>query len=213
MIRGGDDLREDFAGTSLDARLGWFNEPRNWKAGAGWLELETDGGTDFWQRTSYGFRADNGHLLYAMVEGDFVLSTSLRFCPVHQYDQAGLMVRISPECWLKTSVEFEAEGPSRLGAVVTHAGYSDWSTQDFPREILEIQFRLARRAGDYRVDYALPASSRSGSPGWIQIRMAHLLEDPGEKPVQAGIYACSPKAAGYSVRFHSLTIEREMPAV
>jgi regulation of enolase protein 1 (concanavalin A-like superfamily) len=84
------------------------------------------------QKTHYGFGADNGHLLFKELTGDFVMTTQVRFHPVHPYDQAGLMVRVSPSCWLKTSVEYEPDSPSRLGAVVTNHAYSDWSTQDFP---------------------------------------------------------------------------------
>jgi regulation of enolase protein 1 (concanavalin A-like superfamily) len=80
---------------------------------------------DFWQRTHYGFEADNGQILFAPVAGDFVLATQVRFHPVHQYDQAGLMVRVSPSGWLKTSAEYEPIGPSRLAAVVTNDTSSD----------------------------------------------------------------------------------------
>jgi regulation of enolase protein 1 (concanavalin A-like superfamily) len=48
----------------------------------------------------------------------------------------GLMVQVSPSCWLKTSVEAGAPGePSQLGVVVTNGGFSDWSTQDFPSSL------------------------------------------------------------------------------
>ena len=35
------------------------------------------------------------------------MTAHVAFNPVHRYDQAGLMVRVSPTCWLKTSVEHE----------------------------------------------------------------------------------------------------------
>jgi regulation of enolase protein 1 (concanavalin A-like superfamily) len=45
-------------------------------------------------------------------------------------------VQCSPSCWLKASVEAGAPGqPGQLGVVVTNSGFSDWSTQDFPRDM------------------------------------------------------------------------------
>lgn len=163
------------------------------------MRIEPDARTDFWQRTHYGIRADNGHFLYYEVSGDFVLTSRVRFRPVHQYDQAGIMVRVSADCWLKSSVEFEPSGPNRLGAVVTNHGYSDWSTQDFSRDIGEVWLRIHREADDYIVD-----ASGDGER-WDQLRIAHLHDGPGA-PVACGIYACSPKELGFACEFHELSI-------
>jgi hypothetical protein len=38
------------------------------------IRPEPDAPTDFWQRTHYGFRADNGHFLHREADGEFVLS-------------------------------------------------------------------------------------------------------------------------------------------
>jgi regulation of enolase protein 1 (concanavalin A-like superfamily) len=164
------------------------------------LRLETCADTDFWQRTHYGLRADNGHVLGARFQADFTLSTHVRFHPVHQYDQAGLMVRVSSDCWLKTSVEYEPEGASRLGVVVTNGGFSDWSTQDVPATLREIHLRLRRTSGDYLVE-----GSQDGAR-WMQLRVAHLHEDEREAPLFAGLYACSPRGAGFVAEFSFLEL-------
>jgi hypothetical protein len=154
-----------------------------------------------WQRTHYGFRVDNAPALLAKTAGDFTLETALTFNPLHQYDQAGLLVRLSPECWLKTSIEFEgALEPSRLGAVVTNRGWSDWSTQNVPATLRSARYRIRRRSGDYVIEHAAEQGE------WLQLRVAHLEDDDGQRPVYAGIYACSPKHAGLSVRFHWLRL-------
>ncbi len=195
-------LVESSAGTELNPQFRWHCEPAHWSIDASrhCLRVEPDGGTDFWQRTHYGFAADNGHFLYAPVTGDFILTTQVRFRPVHQYDQAGLMVRVSPSCWLKTSVEYEPEGPSRLGAVVTNDAYSDWSTQAFARGPGALWLRVRREGDDYVIDVG-PDGRR-----WEQIRVCHLHEGNGQ-PVLAGLYACSPRGAGFIAEFEHSAID------
>ena len=96
-------IHETFKGGTLHPALQWHCEPRRWSvhAAEGRLRVEPDAHTDFWRTTHYGFDADNGHLLFGVVTGDVVMTTHVRFQPVHQYDQAGLMIRVSPSCWLK----------------------------------------------------------------------------------------------------------------
>lgn len=201
-------LNESFPGPALHPGLLWFCEPAQWTlaADAPGLVLRPDSATDFWQRTHYGFQGDNGHALLAMVNGDFRVETHVRFRGLHQYDQAGLLVRFSPDCWLKASVEFEPDAPNRLGAVVTRHGYSDWSTQDIAPEHTNFAFRLTRTGADFLVE-----ASVSGAP-FTQIRLAHLDAahaglDGSFPPVSVGLYACSPKAAGFEAHFACLKIE------
>jgi uncharacterized protein len=195
-------LDEPFTGMGLHPQLRWHCEPARWsiESPRHCLRIEPNSGTDFWQRTHYGFEADNGHLLFTPVAGDFVLTTKVRFHPVHQYDQAGLMVRVSPSCWLKTSVEYEPVGPSRLGAVVTNYAYSDWSTQGFASGPGEVWLRARREGDDYLID-----ASADGSR-WEQLRISHLHEGRGQ-PVLCGLYACSPRGPGFMAEFDHLTID------
>jgi uncharacterized protein len=193
-------LHEDFDGPALEPTLAWYCEPQKWSIEDSALVIEPGAKTDYWQRTHYGFAADNGHFLYAVIDGDFTLSTRVRFDPAHQYDQAGLMVRVSPECWLKTSCEYEPREDSRLGAVVTNFAYSDWSTQNVPNTTRELELRVRRTGDDFIVEYR-------DRDAWVQIRMAHLHGANGG-PVQAGLYACSPIDAGYRARFGYLQIGR-----
>ena len=204
------ELHEDFDGPRPDPRLGWWHEPTGPAAvtlGRSALVLRADAPTDFWQKTHYGFVADNGHFLAAEIAGDFVLSTRVSFKPVHQYDQAGLMVRVSPECWLKTSVEFEPDGPARLGAVVTNAGYSDWSTQDFPGPENALSLRIERVGADFTVSFSLLDPAVTSPGAWTQIRLAHLLGAEAGAPVRGGLYACSPKGRGFVAEFDYLRVE------
>ena len=105
-------LREDFDGQRPDARLAWFCPPARWSLHDSRLIIYPEAQTDYWQRTHYGFSADNGHFLGLPLTGDFLLSTRVRSLPAHQYDQAGLMVRYSPDCWLKVLLRQECGGTS-----------------------------------------------------------------------------------------------------
>jgi regulation of enolase protein 1 (concanavalin A-like superfamily) len=196
-------LHEDFRAAALDSRLAWFNPPKHWRLearGPG-LVVEPDGQTDFWQRTHYGFSADNGHFLSLELRGDFVLSTEVRFHPVHQYDQAGLMIRGDANCWIKASVEHELEGRPQLGAVVTNNGYSDWSLQDFPFSENTVRWRITRNGADVRVEF-----SPAGRGQWKLMRVARW-HWPDPVPLRAGLYACSPKDAGFRAEFAFLRVE------
>ncbi len=189
----------------LDKRLDWLNPPPSWeidKKNHG-LVVHPDAGTDFWQQTHYRFRADNGHFLFTKASGDWELSTSLLMKPRHQYDQAGLMVRVSPYSWLKTSVEYECEKPSQLGAVVTNHGFSDWSTQNFQLNDQVLHFRLLKHKSDYQVFFA---SGSEKSLSWQSIRVTHLHHRP-LAPVSCGLYCCSPRAKGFEARFLHLTLQ------
>jgi regulation of enolase protein 1 (concanavalin A-like superfamily) len=197
-------LHETFERPAVDPQLKWYCEPAKWEVDAAkhCLKIETDAGTDYWQRTHYGFQADNGHFLFAEASGDFIMTAHVRFRPVHQYDQAGLMVRLSAACWLKTSVEYELDEPGRLGAVVTNDGYSDWSTQVFPPGRGETWLRIRRAGADYTVE------ASSDGEVWEQIRLAHLHADTPGGTVACGLYACSPKDAGFVAEFSFLRIDR-----
>lgn len=189
---------EKFIQPSLSPVLKWHCEPSNWNIKNNQLEIETDPETDFWQKTHYGFQVDNGHFLFTEISADFILETHVKCNFKHQYDQAGLMIRISEECWVKASVEFEPDEPNKLGAVVTNHGYSDWSTQDVPDSFTDFKLRLTREGSTYKVQYYQATSEE-----WIQIRMFHLFDNP---VVKAGIYCCSPKAESFTVKFDYMKV-------
>ena len=92
-------FQEAFERADLDPRLKWLNPPSSWSVEAveSVLVVEPSGGSDFWQRTHYGFRADSGSFLHVSLGYDFRMSTRVHLYPRHQYDQAGLMVRVSAD--------------------------------------------------------------------------------------------------------------------
>ena len=109
-------------------------------------------------------------------------------------------MRQDAECWIKTSVECEPDAADRLGVVVTHHGFSDWSTQDLMAKAQEISFRLARTGSEFII------SARLVGADWTQLRMVRLACAP-DAPLAVGPYACSPKGAGFRCVFTELTVE------
>ena len=187
-----------FDHSGLNEKLKWYHEPSDWSIENHHLVISPQARTDFWQRTHYGFEVDNGHFLFVNVEGDFIMEASMSSKFQHQYDQAGLMVRVSDQCWMKSSLEFESEEPNKLGVVVTNHGYSDWSSQDVSDELAAYKMRVTRKNSDYKVEYYNESAEM-----WVQIRLFHLFD---QSVVKAGIYCCSPKEAGFKVRFECLSI-------
>jgi regulation of enolase protein 1 (concanavalin A-like superfamily) len=192
-------LNETFSQSSFDNRLAWFNEPADWKIDNNQLGITSTSQTDFWQKTHYGFAVDNGHFLGMKVKGDFVCEASMNCSFKNQYDQAGLMIRVSDQCWIKTAVEFEPHESNRLGAVVTNNGYSDWSTQNVADDFLNYTLRVSRIKSDYIIE-CLDRESNE----WMQLRLLHLHDLP---IVEVGVYACSPKGAGFLAQFDYFTIK------
>lgn len=180
-------------------RMKWLYEPKIWEVRKDGIYVETDEITDFWQRTHYGFRNDNAHMLYRETENDFTMTTKIKFEPVNQFDQCGLVVRIDEDNWLKTSIEYEGDNPPKLGAVVTNLGYSDWSTEELDTQAYEAEFRISREGNDYKIEVNVL------DRGWKQLRICHLHSN--ERKVKCGIYCCSPIANGYKVLFEDLKIK------
>ena len=112
------------------------------------------------------------------------------------------MIRFGPKSWIKTSVEHEPHGPARLGAVVTNHGFSDWSVQDFPRDAREVGLRIRKQRWDFIIEFSPDEHST-----WNLMRIAHLSAE-NAAPLSAGLYACSPKGAGFRAEFCFLEITR-----
>ena len=193
-------LKELVTQGTLAPQLRWLHEPDSWEIEGQTLRLRPDAQSDFWQRTHYGFENDNGHFLYLETASDFLMRTHVRLRPAHQFDQAGLMVRLDAHNWLKTSVEYQLEKPASLGAVLTNLGYSDWSIQSVSEPVSCLWFRIEREGRDFVVDVSLDGSN------WQRIRVCRLHQ--ATETVQCGLYACSPIDAGFEAQFEQLKIEQ-----
>ncbi|XP_071104845.1 uncharacterized protein [Haliotis cracherodii] len=183
--------------------LQWFSPPKSYQSkannGSG-LKLNMDPQTDFWQRTYYvpELRSDNGHFLYTVIKEDKVyVETEFEVLSTNKFDQAGLMVRLDGDHWVKTGLEY-SDGAWRLSCVVTNYN-SDWSTTKWDSSKLTL--RLFRLGDSIVVERKDPSSDN-----WEFIRIAHL-NNPQKADVKIGLFACEPVTApGSSVVFNYLNI-------
>lgn len=177
----------------------WLYPPPSFSfTGPNSVKITTGLKTDFWQRTFYGFRNDNGHFLHKRISGDFVLSAVCHFTGSVLYDQCGLLVRLDEDNWIKCAFEYETSEVLDLGCVVTNFGYSDWSKQEIPGSVESVGYRLERRGQDFIVSAAV------GDGNLKEIRVAHLHRESEELLV--GVCACSPQRAGLECEISDITI-------
>jgi uncharacterized protein len=186
-----DTIPEDFF---------WLHEPKEYCFDEG-LVIKTEPYTDFWQRTHYGFKRDNGHCLFTKIEGDFSFTGCFEFEPHTVYDQCGLFTRIDHDNWIKVSTEYENENISRLGSVVTNLGYSDWATTDISSEIKSMWYRIRKNGKDFIIE------NSSDGEKWKQMRITHLHQ--ATEQLEVGIYACSPQNGSFICKIKEIIIDTD----
>ena len=106
-------------------KIQWFNEPERWTAEDGILTMQVPPHCDYWRVSHYGFTVDDAPFCYAIYGGEFEAKVKVTGDYKTRFDQAGLMLRIDAENYIKAGVEF-VDGKFNLSTVVTH-GTSDWS--------------------------------------------------------------------------------------
>src|SRR6266404_3542748 len=93
--------------------------------------------------TFYGYITDNGHFFRLSASGDFVFQARVNGNYAALYDQAGLMVRLHAENWIKCGTEF-FDG-RRHASVVFTRDFSDWSTMADLSKTAPIWWRAVRK--------------------------------------------------------------------
>jgi uncharacterized protein len=163
----------------------WLNEPARWSGDLDALTVEAEHGTDFWRTTHYGFVRDSGHFAYESLAREITVRFRADFAA--QYDQAGLMLRVDAETWIKAGLEL-ADGREWLSVVVTR-GLSDWSQQPAPPPDGDgwRSIRAVRDGDAVQLLY-----------GDQPVRLAPL---PPDATVLAGPMCAAPEGPGFTARF------------
>lgn len=184
--------------TFQEETLFWVNEPKSYTIEESKIIIDTETGTDFWQRTYYNFQNDNAPaLLKKTSQSYFSFLVKTEFDSKHRFDQCGVIVYQNSENWIKASIEYENEEFQRLGSVVTNLGYSDWATTDILTSQNYMYYRLSRRGRDFCIENSFDGLN------YKQMRITHLFEAGNE--IQIGIYACSPEHSTFKAIFTDIS--------
>ena len=193
----------------------WINRPPQSRVAPESVEIVTEPGTDFWQRSYYGFRNDNAPAILVESMENFTFSVRTEFIYTTQFDQCGVIIYIDSENWFKASIEYENSAFSRLGSVVTNLGYSDWATTDI-ETVNSMWYRLSRRGPDFLIEVSADGQT------FRQMRIFHLHllgettaamgqnfpPDPPANSINFGLYACSPGHSSFSALFSNFKLEK-----
>ncbi|WP_379151688.1 DUF1349 domain-containing protein [Paenibacillus sp. sgz5001063] len=170
----------------------WSNQPVTAKVQDGAFVVEAAEGSDYWEKTMYGFQHDNGHALLAPWEDSDAVEVSFSLQGFTElYDQAGIMLWLNSTVWIKAGIELN-DGVPHIGAVVTD-GYSDWSLSPVPEWTGEVITMRASRMND-----AVVIRARTEKHPWRTIRVARFPYEAGKK---AGPFICAPTRSGLKVSF------------
>lgn len=192
----------------------WIHQPKTVDITERSVEIVTEPGTDFWQRSFYGFRNDNAPALLLASQENFTFTVRASFIYQNRFDQCGVIIYLDSENWFKASIEYEDEQLSRLGSVVTNLGHSDWATTDIATT-MTMWYRLSRRGPDFLIE-----SSPDGT-GFAQMRIFHLHQlgettaemgkmnppAPPAHPIRFGLYACSPLDSSFTAVFTDFSLQ------
>lgn len=181
--------------TAPFAHCAWHNEPPLHRIEDGTLHVVTGDRTDFWRITSYGFIRDNGHFFGAPAADGFTAQVHVRAAFAELYDQAGLMVRIDEQRWIKVGIEF-SDGQALLSTVLTN-GTSDWAVAPAPALPDGFWLRVTVGAGVIRVQYSADGTT------WPMLRLAPF---PAAPRYLVGPMCCTPQRAGLAVAFSDFTL-------
>lgn len=173
----------------------WYNEPASWLQEQDVIEITADGQTDFWRVTRHDYIVDNGHFYYQDVTGDFVAQVKFTGEYNALYDQAGLMVRLDKNTWLKCGIEF-VEGTQNASVVITR-DFSDWSVIPLTNHPRSLWFRVVRFGASVEIYYSLDGTT------YTMMREAYLTPEP---TLQVGVMAAAPRGDGFLTRFEELSI-------
>lgn len=183
-------------GSALIERMTWMNEPASWKKNSDQLLVHSRPKTDFWRKTTTGTLADNGHFFYLPVSGDFVFQVRVSGEYAAAFDQAGLMVRLNAENWMKCGTElFQGH---RCASVVFTRGFSDWSTMPDLSETQPVWWRAVRKNNSIQTQCSLDGKN------FVFVRDGYF--EPSV-PVQVGIMSASPTGSGFEAVFEHLKLE------
>ena len=170
-------------------KMQWFNEPEHWEIKGEALTMFVTPHSDYWRISHYGFTVDDAPFYYTTkvkITGDYQV----------RFDQAGLMLRIDKENYIKAGIEF-VDGEFNLSTVVTHHT-SDWSVISLDKPIPHIWIKAIRRRDAVEIFYSFDDKT------YIMMRNAWMQDNT---PMMVGVMGACPDGEGFNVCFEHFQVK------
>lgn len=177
-------------------KMQWFNEPESYAINSGVLEMDVPAQTDYWRVAHYGFTVDDGPFLYATYGGEFEANIKVSGEYKTRFDQAGMMIRMDHENYVKFGIEY-VDGKFNISSVVTHKT-SDWSVIRLDKPIPYLWLKAVRRLDAIEIYYSLDGKE------YIMFRTLWMQDNC---PLQVGPVAACPDGQGFKARFSNFSVK------
>ena len=177
-------------------KMQWFNEPEKWENKDKTQTMFVTPQSDYWRISHYGFTVDDAPFYYANYGGEFEAKVKITGKYKSRFDQAGLMIRIDHENYIKAGIEF-VDGKYNLSTVVTHKT-SDWSVITLDESIPYIWIKAVRRLDAIEIFYSFDDKE------YVMMRNAWMKDNT---PVQIGVMAACPDGDGFDVTFEHFKVK------
>ena len=177
-------------------KMNWFNEPEQWSIEGDKLTMTITPKSDYWRISHYGFTVDDAPFYYAEYGGEF--EAKVKVCGDYKtrFDQAGMMIRIDHENYIKTGIEF-VDGKYNLSTVVTHHT-SDWSVIALDNPVKELWIKAVRRLDAIEIFYSFDDKT------YTMMRNAWMESN---RPVKIGMMGASPDGDGFKATFSDFSVK------
>lgn len=183
-------------------KMNWFNEPAQWSVTDGTLAMQVTPNTDYWRISHYGFTVDDAPFYYAEYGGEFEAKLKVSGDYKVRFDQAGMMIRLDHENYIKTGIEY-VDGKYNVSTVVTHTT-SDWSVIALDRPVDALWIKAVRRKDAIEIFYSFDDKE------YIMMRNAWI---EANRPVRIGMFAASPDGEGFKAVFSDFKVKHLPDAV
>ena len=177
-------------------KMQWFNEPASWNTEGGRLTMQVTPQSDYWRISHYGFTVDDAPFLYAEYGGEFEAKVKVSGDYRARFDQAGMMLRVDHENYIKAGIEY-VDGHYNLSVVVTHRT-SDWSVIALDKPVEYVWIKAVRRLDAVEIFYSFDDKE------YTMMRNAHMQDNI---PVKVGLMGASPDGEGFEARFENFTVK------
>lgn len=177
-------------------KMQWFNEPESWTIDNGKLVMDVTPQSDYWRVSHYGFTVDDAPFLYTLRGGEFEVKVKISGKYKVRFDQAGLMLRIDKENYVKAGIEF-VDGKYNLSAVVTH-GTSDWSVIKLDEPVDFVWIKAVRRLDAIEIFYSFDDKE------YTMMRNCWMQDNT---PIMVGMMAACPDGNGFEATFEEFKIK------